>query len=97
MEKHTNSVHSPVSESYYRLVFSKEYNLGFHRPMKDQCDLCKSFQNSNNDEKAKLQEEYDRHISNKLLPRASNDSDKLKPQQLTQILGQLALTKRKCY
>ena len=34
--------------------------------------------NSSNDEKAKLQEEYDRHISNKLLSRASKDSDKLK-------------------
>ena len=78
LEKHANSAHSPVSESYSRLVFNTEYNLAFHRPMRDQCDLCKSFQNSNNDEKAKLQEEYDRHISNKLLSRASKDSDKLK-------------------
>ena len=78
LEMHANSVHSPVSESYYRLVFNTEYNLAFHRPMKDQCDLCKSFQNSINDEKAKLQEEYDSHISNKLLSRASKDSDKLK-------------------
>ena len=78
LEKHAISVHSLVSESYYRLVFNMEYNLAFHRPMKDQCDLCKSFQNSCNDEKSKLQEKYDRHISNKLLSRASKDSDKLK-------------------
>ena len=69
LEKHANSVHSPVSESYYRLVFSTEFNLAFHMPMKDQCDLCKSFQYSSNDEKAELQQEYDRHISNKLLSR----------------------------
>lgn len=29
-----------AKESAYRNVFVNEYNLGFHRPKKDQCRLC---------------------------------------------------------
>ncbi|CAH2088121.1 unnamed protein product [Euphydryas editha] len=30
----------------YRKVFNEDYNIGFHTPKKDQCELCISFQNA---------------------------------------------------
>ena len=37
----------PVKLSYYRHIFNTEFNLAFHHPTKDQCDLCASYHNSN--------------------------------------------------
>lgn len=35
----------PVSQKTYRKIFNTEYNIGFHSPLKDQCDYCMSFKN----------------------------------------------------
>ena len=37
----------PVKLSYYRHIFNTEFNLEFHHPVKEQCDLCVSYRNSN--------------------------------------------------
>lgn len=29
-----------IKESFYRAIFTGEFNIGFHQPMKDQCDMC---------------------------------------------------------
>ena len=34
-----------VKESYYRSVFVSEFNLFFHKPKKDQCSFCFSYEN----------------------------------------------------
>ena len=36
---------TPASESTYRSVFNFEFNLSFHRRMKDRCDICAGHEN----------------------------------------------------
>ena len=62
----------------FTVCFNTEYNLAFHKPMNDQCDLCKSYQNSGRDEKALLHYVNNSHMSNKKAPRACKDLDKSK-------------------
>jgi hypothetical protein len=58
-----------ASERQYRDYFNSEFNLGFHQPKKDQCDLCFKYNNANQAEKAKLQEIYDKHQADKAIVR----------------------------
>jgi len=34
---------TPVKCKVYRDIFNTDYNLSFHTPKKDQCDLCGQF------------------------------------------------------
>ena len=52
---------TPVKECYYREVFNTDFNIGFHRPKKDTCNFCSTYENSSHDEKQKLQEQYKSH------------------------------------
>ncbi|WAQ94258.1 hypothetical protein MAR_006729 [Mya arenaria] len=69
---------SPVSLSIYRKIFNYEYNIAFHHPIKDQCDLCVSFENSNEEQKANLQNIYETHLENKTLARQAKEIDKVR-------------------
>lgn len=66
----------PEKFSFYRNVFTTEFNLGFHRPKKDQCDLCTKFSNSGEQEKLSLQEDYDLHLIRKQEARDHKKDDK---------------------
>lgn len=67
-----------VSEAVYRKVFNENYNLGFHRPRKDQCRLCMSYHNASVLEKATLETDYNTHIQAKEQARAEKRNDKIK-------------------
>ncbi|CAG9759837.1 unnamed protein product [Ceutorhynchus assimilis] len=64
----TASNKTAVKESFYRNIFCSEFNLHFHVPKKDRCDLCEEM-------KMKLQEDqlleaeqktvFDRHLGEK--------------------------------
>ncbi len=56
---------TPVSESTYRKVFNGEYNLGFHRPKKDQCTACTKYKNSTAEKKVELEAEHQAHLQQK--------------------------------
>lgn len=66
----------PEKFSFYRNVFVTEFNLGFHRPKKDQCDLCTKFSSLGEQEKLPLQEEYDLHLIRKQEARDHKRDDK---------------------
>lgn len=34
-----------MSKSTYKIVFTKKYNIGFHLPKKDKCNLCSKLDN----------------------------------------------------
>lgn len=68
----------PVSQKIYRKIFDSEYNIGFHHPLKDQCDYCVAFKNFSSEDKVKKQAEYDDHIQNKEKARENKDQDKKK-------------------
>ena len=53
-----------VSFSFYSKVF-RGMGLKFHHPKKDQCGLCMSYRSGNDEEKQRLQGQYERHISEK--------------------------------
>lgn len=75
----TASNKPPVKESFYRNIFCNEFNLHFHVPKKDRCDLCEEM-------KIKLQEDnllgaeqktiFDRHLEEKNASRIEKNRDR---------------------
>ena len=51
-----------VEEHFYRKIFNKHFNLGFHQPKKDQCDACIEYKNAI--DQTKLENEYQEHLKN---------------------------------
>jgi predicted aldo/keto reductase-like oxidoreductase len=66
----------PVKLSFYRFIFNTEFNLSFHRPKKDQCDICQTFENSLPEEKETLKFQYEKHVINKSKAREHKEADK---------------------
>ena len=54
---------APVKEHFCRSIFNQHFNLGFHQPKIDQCEICLEYKNSN--EKSKLEKKYNEHLKNK--------------------------------
>ena len=73
----------PVSLPIYRRIFDYEFNLSFHKPMKDQCDNCVAYKNADQAEKERLKEKHERHIKNKQMARESKEVDKKKQRLAT--------------
>lgn len=70
----------PVSKFVYTEVFD-EYNLGFHKPKKDLCDLCTTYtQTPANERSDELIERYENHQKNKKLARENKENDKIRAQ-----------------
>ncbi|KAK5646174.1 hypothetical protein RI129_004638 [Pyrocoelia pectoralis] len=59
----------------YDTIFNTEFNISFFRPKKDQCSICESYKNGNEAEKRNRQEEYDRHVKNKVRSREEKQKD----------------------
>ncbi|WAQ93514.1 hypothetical protein MAR_005985, partial [Mya arenaria] len=78
LEKCREQSQSQVSLSIYRKIFNYEYNIAIHHPIQDQCDFCVSFENSNEEQKAKLQNIYKTHTENKTLAREAKEIDKVR-------------------
>ena len=66
----------PASVSMYRHIFNTEFNIGFHKPLKDQCDFCVNYSLKDDNDRIKMKNEYDRHMKNKDLARDSKEMDK---------------------
>lgn len=62
--------------TYYK-IFTTEYNIGFFCPKKDQCDLCTSFENSDNNQKFLIEPKYKNHLKEKALSRAEKLQDRM--------------------
>ena len=65
-----------VSYGKYSEIFNYEFNIGFFIPKKDQCDLCTSYENCDDDGKKKIQTQYDTHLTQKEFSREEKDRDK---------------------
>lgn len=72
---------NPVSFHFYKYIFTSEFNYGFHRPKKDQCDFCTQYHNKTEEEKIKTKEEYDLHIVRKIEAREQKAADKVRAKQ----------------
>lgn len=71
-----NHIAKPASESIYREIFNREFNLSFFQPKKDLCDTCHKYDNSSVEEKAKMEEQYLLHDKNKKIARELKEKDK---------------------
>lgn len=67
---------SIAAEHHYRHIFNFSYNLRFHVPKKDQCDICTQYKFSSDVEKARLEDGYRKHQENKTTARQLKDEDK---------------------
>ena len=67
-----------VSHAKYRNIFNNEYNLSFHVPKKDQCQVCTTYLASKTEGEVSesQQQSYDEHIQRKERARAEKDVDK---------------------
>lgn len=60
----------------FNRIFNTEFNISFFVPKKDQCDVCESFKNADEEGKHKLIEAYNSHLKEKQLSRAEKEKDK---------------------
>ena len=67
--KYTNVLPNLPKEPSYRKIFLDNFNLGFHRPKKDQCSTCLTFINATAEERQKNAHAYEAHIANKNIAR----------------------------
>lgn len=66
----------PVTSSCYKHIFTSEFNYGFHKPKKDQCDYCAQFKYKSEDEKLECQHSFELHILRKQEAREHKKEDK---------------------
>lgn len=78
--EHCKECHTkPVSLNVYRRVFCTSCNLSFHKPKKDQCLLCYTYEQTKNSSVGNvddLKHKYDRHIEYKNKSYIAKDQDK---------------------
>lgn len=60
----------------YREILNAEFNIAFFKPKKDQCSICVAYTNASQEAKLKMQEKYDKHLSDKEAARTLKDADK---------------------
>jgi hypothetical protein len=65
-----------VTSSFYKHIFTSEFNYGFHRHKKDLCDYCAQFKNKSDDEKLECQHDFNLHILRKQEAREQKKEDK---------------------
>lgn len=75
-----NTGKTPVKEWMYCGVFKKDFNLGFHRPKKDQCDFCQKFLAAESDQKRQQERTNGTASKNKNLARQIKESHKARAQ-----------------
>ena len=68
--------YNPVSLHVYRDVFNTEFNLGFHKPKKDQCLTCAKFNNLTGAEKEDFRPIHEAHIERKVESQDAKNEDK---------------------
>ena len=65
-----------VSQDKYRKIFDYDFNYGFHRPKKDQCEVCIAYQHRKDQATAEEKKDYSTHMNNKITARQIKDNAK---------------------
>ena len=71
----------------YRKVFNEEFNLSFHVPKKDQCNLCTQYHTAEDDGTLTedLKQKYNQHQERKVIARQEKANDKVKSKENSKI------------
>lgn len=64
-----------IKQGTYEHIFRNEFNIAFHKPKKDQCSLCLSYQNAVGDDKLQLMYTYEKHLKERDLCRSEKKAD----------------------
>ncbi|KAG8305312.1 hypothetical protein J6590_108245 [Homalodisca vitripennis] len=59
------SLIKPVSKSQYKVYFYSYGNLRFHKPKKDQCNICNRYESLSVEEKETEKDQHNKHLKNK--------------------------------
>lgn len=72
------STEAPVLKSMYSKIFNEEFNLSFHKPKKDKCDLCSEWEMSRKERilTSELDEKRTIHIAEKNAMRLERHRDR---------------------
>ncbi|KAF2881781.1 hypothetical protein ILUMI_24396 [Ignelater luminosus] len=65
-----------ATQRQYREILNSEFNIGFFKPKKDQCEICTAYKQGSETIKHKMKQKYDSHINNKEAVRSLKDLDK---------------------
>ncbi|XP_056647399.1 uncharacterized protein LOC130452104, partial [Diorhabda sublineata] len=63
----------------FNRIFHSEFNISFFKPKKDQCDVCESYSNANDEEKESMRATFEKHKKETELSRAEKGRDKDNP------------------
>lgn len=68
----------PAKSHLYRIIFNTEFNLDFHVPKKDRCDICMEYdeQKYANTLNEQLQQKYNLYLKDKQETQEKRDSDR---------------------
>ncbi|CAG9765712.1 unnamed protein product [Ceutorhynchus assimilis] len=64
-----------VKKSAYENIFNADFNIGFHKPKKDQCSTCETFRNSNEEDRKQIEKSHLKHLKDKDLSREEKAKD----------------------
>ena len=79
---------TPIAKKHvYETIFNTEFNIGFHKPKKDQCSLCEEFKNSSQEEKEVIQAKYEQHVQEKIESRLEKEKDIQQAQNKSSIVA----------
>jgi len=70
--------HYLCKKHFYFKIFYSDINLVFHKPKKDQCNLCKKCYQSNESEKADIKKMIEQHLQNKTVSRKLKEQEKMR-------------------
>ena len=84
-----------VGETTYRNILNTSFNLGFHKPKKDSCEVCIKFENVTPQQKEVLEQNYQIHQVNKAVAREIKANEKLLAQKNPQTTACLAFDLQK--
>lgn len=65
-----------ATKHHYYDTFNTKFNISFHKPKKDLCDLCECYKNVSETEKGNSNKKYESHIKNKDIARNLKQEDK---------------------
>ncbi|KAF2887128.1 hypothetical protein ILUMI_19045 [Ignelater luminosus] len=66
-----------VKKPIYEHVFNNRFNIGFHKPKKDQCSVWESYKNRSAKDASSLMQQHKDHLKDVQLSRAEKERDKV--------------------
>lgn len=67
-----------ATKRQYEIIFNTKFNLSFHKPKKDLCEICSIYHTSDDVRKEQLKADYEKHLKEKQMVRQLKEQEKEK-------------------